>query len=59
MKVAREAEERQKMLDFATLHGIALDEQRAARAVSAGRTEEMWQRLRASAGVTSAGAGAT
>lgn len=59
MKVAREADERQKMLDFATLHGIALDEQRAARAVSAGRSDEMWQRLRASAGVTSAGAGAT
>ena len=52
LKVAREGEERQAMLDYASAHGIALDEQRAARAVSAGRGEELWQRLRASAGAT-------
>jgi putative membrane protein len=52
LKVAREGEERQAMLDYATSHGIALDERRAARAVSAGRGEELWQRLRASAGAT-------
>ncbi len=52
MKVAREGEERQAMLDYASSHGLELDEQRAARAVSAGRGEELWQRLRASAGAT-------
>ncbi len=52
MKVAREGEERQAMLDYASLHGLELDEQRAARAVSAGRGEELWQRLRARAGAT-------
>ncbi len=52
MKVAREGEERQRMLDYASVHGIALDERRAARAVSAGRSDELWQRLRASADAT-------
>jgi putative membrane protein len=47
MKVARETEERQALLDYAGTHGIALSEQRAARAVSAGRSEELWERLRA------------
>jgi cytochrome c oxidase assembly factor CtaG len=46
LKVAREAEERQELLDYASSHGIALDEQRAARAVAAGRGEELWARLR-------------
>jgi len=45
MKVARETEERQALLDYAGTHGIALSEQRAARAVSAGRSEELWERL--------------
>ncbi len=52
MRVARETEERQAMLDYATSHGLELDEQRAARAVSAGRSEELWRRLRAQAGAT-------
>jgi cytochrome c oxidase assembly factor CtaG len=52
LKIAREAEERQKLLDYATSHGIALDERRAARAVSAGREDELWERLRAGAGAT-------
>jgi putative membrane protein len=52
LKVAREGEERQKLLDYASSHGIALDEQRAARAVSAGREDELWERLRAGAGAT-------
>jgi putative membrane protein len=47
MKVAGEIEERQRLLDYAGTHGIALSEQRAARAVSAGRSEELWERLRA------------
>jgi cytochrome c oxidase assembly factor CtaG len=50
MKVANEGEERQKLLDYATSHGIELDERRAARAVSAGREKELWERLRAGAG---------
>ena len=47
IKVAGETEERQRLLDYAGTHGIALSEQRAARAVSAGRSEELWERLRA------------
>jgi cytochrome c oxidase assembly factor CtaG len=52
LKVASEGEERQRMLDYASSHGLELDEQRAARAVSAGRSEELWRRLRAQAGPT-------
>jgi putative membrane protein len=47
LKVAREHEERQRLLDYALEHGLALDEDRAARAVAAGRGDELWQRLRA------------
>jgi putative membrane protein len=46
LKVAREGEERQELLDYASAHGIALDEQRATRAVAAGRGAELWERLR-------------
>ena len=46
LKVARQADERQELLDYASSHGIALDEQRAARAVAAGRAPELWERLR-------------
>ncbi len=49
LKVAREGEERQELLDYAGSHGIALDESRAARAVAAGRGEELWERLRRAA----------
>jgi putative membrane protein len=45
LKVAREADERQRLLDRASAHGVALDERRAARAVAAGRGEELLQRL--------------
>ena len=45
LKVAREGEERQRLLDYASSQGIALDERRAARAVAAGRGEELWERL--------------
>jgi putative membrane protein len=45
LKVAREGEERQRLLDYASEHGIALDERRAARAVAAGRGEELRERL--------------
>jgi putative membrane protein len=49
LKVAREGEQRQDLLDYASTHGIALDERRAARAVAAGRADELWERLRAQA----------
>ncbi len=42
---AREALERQELLDFARLHGLSLSDQRAARAVSAGRGAELRGRL--------------
>jgi cytochrome c oxidase assembly factor CtaG len=60
MKVASEIEERQRLLDYAGSHGIPLTEQRAGRAVAAGRSEELWERLRApqEAGARSAGVGA-
>jgi putative membrane protein len=45
LKVAREGEERQELLDFAAASGVELDERRAARAVAAGRTEELRERL--------------
>ena len=52
LKVAREADERQRLLDYAEAQGIALDERRAARAVAAGRGEELRARLRARAPAT-------
>jgi putative membrane protein len=48
-KVAREADERQLLLDYAAAHGVELDERRAARAVAAGRGEELRERLIAAA----------
>ena len=45
LKVANEAEERQRLLDAAAEHGIELDERRAARAVAAGRGQELGERL--------------
>jgi putative membrane protein len=51
LKTARESEERQELVEFATEHGLELSEQRAARAVAAGRGEELRRRLdRAAAG---------
>ncbi|HLJ02968.1 MAG TPA: cytochrome c oxidase assembly protein [Solirubrobacteraceae bacterium] len=47
LKVAREGEERQQLLDFAAAQGVELDPQRAARAVAAGRADELWERVRA------------
>jgi putative membrane protein len=48
LKIAREGEERQQLLDYATSNGIVLDERRAARAVAAGRGPELLERLRRS-----------
>jgi cytochrome c oxidase assembly factor CtaG len=49
LKVAREADERQRLLDYAAAEGIELDERRAARAVAAGRGDELLERVRARA----------
>lgn len=46
LRVARENDERQELLDFATQNGIELDERRAQRAVASGRGEELRERLR-------------
>jgi putative membrane protein len=53
MRVAQENEQRQALLDFAGQHGLELDDRRAGRAVAAGRSEELWERLRQRAGTTS------
>jgi putative membrane protein len=57
MKVARESEERQELLDAAAARGVELDERRAARAVAAGRGQELLDRVLA--GETGAGARTT
>jgi putative membrane protein len=44
LKVAREAEERQLLVETAAAQGIELDERRAARAVAAGRGQELLER---------------
>lgn len=46
LKIARENEERQQLLDYAIAHGLELDEQRAGRAVAAGRGDELLARLK-------------
>ncbi len=55
LRVARENEQRQQLLDFATEHGIALDESRAQRAVASGRGDELLERLRQAAAVQETG----
>ncbi len=52
LRVAREHEQRQALLDYADQHGLELDDRRAARAVSAGRGDELWERLHERAGDT-------
>jgi putative membrane protein len=46
LRVANQNEQRQALLDYAGEHGLELDEQRAGRAVAAGRGDELWDRLR-------------
>ena len=58
LRVARQQEERQALLDYALEHGIELDERRAQRAVAAGRGDELLARLRDTAAGTDAGPGA-
>jgi cytochrome c oxidase assembly factor CtaG len=45
LRAARESEERQRLLEFAHGRGLELSEERAARAVSAGRGGELRERL--------------
>lgn len=45
LKSARESDERQELLDYAAAHDLALSGERAARAVAAGRGEELRRRL--------------
>jgi cytochrome c oxidase assembly factor CtaG len=45
LRSASEGEERQELLDLAAAGGVALDERRAARAVSAGRGGELRRRI--------------
>jgi cytochrome c oxidase assembly factor CtaG len=45
MRSAREGQERQELLELAAAGGVALDERRAARAVSAGRGNELRRRI--------------
>jgi putative membrane protein len=45
LRTAREGEERQELLDYASSHGLQLTEERATRAVGAGRGDALRQRL--------------
>jgi putative membrane protein len=45
LRTARQSEERQDLLDFAQRNGIALSEQRATRAIAAGRGADLRKRL--------------
>jgi putative membrane protein len=54
LKVANESEERQRLLDAAAAHGVELDERRAARAVAAGRGQELLERVTAGENGTAA-----
>lgn len=47
LRAAREGEERQQLLDFARERGLELSDRRAARAVAAGRSDELRRRLEA------------
>jgi putative membrane protein len=45
MKWMREGEERQEILELAGARGVELDERRVARAVAAGRGDDLRRRL--------------
>ena len=53
-RAARESEERQQLLELAAARGVELSEERAARAVSAGRGDELRRRIEGG-GLTAAG----
>jgi hypothetical protein len=45
LRAARQTDERQDLMEFAAEHGVDLDETRAGRAVAAGRSEELRERI--------------
>ncbi len=45
LRTAREGEERQDLLDFARIHGLELSEERATRAIAAGKGADLRQRI--------------
>jgi cytochrome c oxidase assembly factor CtaG len=45
LRAAAEGEEKQELIEFAAARGVALDERRAARAVAAGRSDELRRRV--------------
>ena len=49
LRSARESEERQRLLELAAARGVELSDRRAARAVAAGRGEELRRRLEGAA----------
>ncbi|MGA2929277.1 MAG: cytochrome c oxidase assembly protein [Solirubrobacteraceae bacterium] len=57
LKIANENEQRQQLLDYALAHGVELDERRAARAVAAGRGDELLRRLEQRSAGEQVGAG--
>jgi putative membrane protein len=50
VKTARDADEKQALLELASARGLELSERRAARAVASGRGEELRRRLESAAG---------
>jgi putative membrane protein len=56
LRSARESDERQRLLELAAMRGIAVSERRVARAVAAGRGEELRRRLEPGAEPTERGA---
>jgi cytochrome c oxidase assembly factor CtaG len=50
LRAAGESEERQELLDFAHAHGVELSDERAARAVGAGRGEDLRRRVEQASG---------
>lgn len=54
LRTARESEERQELLDLASASGVELSDERAARAVAAGRGEDLRKRVEQAAGGSTA-----
>ena len=52
LRAAKESEERQELLELADAHGFALSTERATRAVTAGRSDELRERIEGSAQAT-------
>ena len=46
LRAARESDEKQALVELAAAHGVELSEERAARAVAAGRGDALRERIR-------------